>query len=177
MIWSGSNNLIDNCTIINSAVGIGGADSTNLTVRSSKITAAYEDVYVGSSGNVVLEDLDLQSNTYILWMLGASPSVSFTNGKVNVTNGGPEFVLGSGVSGAIYNFTNVTRRDNASVRFTWPTSASATVNYGWYLDVNVSDSTGALDSANVSAWDVNGSLQFSTLSNSSGRVGRSCSNT
>lgn len=102
-------------------------------------------------------------------------NISIIDSVLNASGsaGGAFAVLSTAVGGT-WNLTNVTGFGGTALNVTWASGANGTLNFGWYLDVNVSDySTNVLiEGANVTAWDNNGVLQFNKTSGSNGKIGQ-----
>lgn len=140
-----SNNLIhDNTLISSSGTGIYFYISClNNTVSKNNITGNYAvNFRQASSNNIVKDCLYLSGSTYDIYLLNLPGSVNNTvlNCSYNISK---EAIFAS---------------DGEIIR-------------KWYYKANASLVNGTvLDSANVSAWNSTGSLQFTALTNSSGYI-------
>lgn len=140
-----SNNIITTST--SSARGIYSDSSFNNTFRNNYITTTHstsEGIYFesGSDGNLFYD--------------------SFIN--ASLTN---DIYLSYSTSGTI-NFTNVTLGDSSGPNI--DTLSPSRVNVHWYLGVYVNNGSNAVENANVTAKNVSGSIIFSQLTNSTGRI-------
>ncbi|MCX6749026.1 MAG: right-handed parallel beta-helix repeat-containing protein, partial [Candidatus Pacearchaeota archaeon] len=71
-----------------------------------------------------------------------------------------------------FNFTNTSNLENANLTILWDSDVYSTLNVRWYLDLVVNSSSSRLENVNVSLRDRNQVLKFSSLTNSSGEIGR-----
>ncbi|CEG12984.1 hypothetical protein MSIBF_A3030005 [groundwater metagenome] len=114
----------------------------NNVIRNSSIGIRFE--HWGSDNNNVFKDMNLSNSSQY--------AVYFESGSGSVNN----------------TFINVTYNLNKEIMLSSSELASK-----WYLDVNVKDTNGIpISNANVSAYDVNGTLKLFVLTNSNGSIGR-----
>jgi hypothetical protein len=89
-------------------------------------------------------------------------NLTVTDSKLNRTTGTDEVYIDSDVNGATWNFTNVSRSDGSPINISWSAPANGTLNYGWWLDANVTSGGAALADATVNATDIFGTNKTST---------------
>ncbi len=154
-LYSSSNyNLAGNNTIVTSGLDGTGimidASSNNTLLNNIVTTSGFgaEGIYIalGSTGN------------------------AFYDGKINASKSNDTLFYPT--SYTINNFTNVTLINNKMAFYSG--SYDSRVNVYWYLDALIKNATSGnpINQANVTAWNIYGTLAFSVLTGSNGKINK-----
>ncbi len=176
-IASNTNNLTGNNIITTNNRGAGifleneGLD--NVIYGGSILTSGEENhgVYVGNNvGTLTITGINLKTlnlNSYALYVLGGDMNLSVSHSILNSSfYNTPDFKIGDLIIGGVWNFTNVSFLDK-----NWPEDIEAVLYVTDYLDILTSYANGSeAANVNVTAFDSNGSFQFSELSNEDGEI-------
>jgi len=145
-------NISRNIIFINSTGDGITMDGTNNTFRNNRITT----IGAGAEG---------------ITIRSTSGTNLFFDTFVNASSIGTNDTQFTKETQGTYNFTNVTLANNNL--FIANATSNATVNFHWYVDVNVKETRGNnIHNANVTAWNVSGAVIFSNLTNSAGNTAR-----
>ncbi len=157
-LYSSSNTLLSNTIITSGSFGFG------IYLSSSSLNNSFSGMNVRTNG----------SSSYGIYIYYANSNFIMTDSILNSSYAGvQEIYVASGVTGGIWNFTNVTRANGSLININWIAGANGTLNMKWYLDVNVTDASGnAVENANVTAWNRNNVFQFSVNTTATGFIPR-----
>ncbi|KYK26673.1 hypothetical protein AYK26_07240 [Euryarchaeota archaeon SM23-78] len=125
---------------------------------------SYYDIYkknkIVSGGAAFINDLDYYS---------AATKIIIMNDSILNSTGNYDIIVNNDTEG-VMNLTNTTLTSN---NISIGSTSNVTINVFWYMDINVSDTTGsAVSDANVTVTDINGTLVYNALSDGSGEVSR-----
>jgi hypothetical protein len=175
---SNSNSALNNIisTTGSSGYGLSLSSSSNSTISNNTITTSgstSHGVYFISSTNYnTFRNMRIftnNSNAHAVRVHGTTHNFTMVDSVLNSTNVF-DFYRSSTGNGGIWNLTNVTRVDGASINVGYEASSLGTLNYGWWIDANVSASGSALSGASVIVRDKDSNLFGDELTNVSGRA-------
>jgi|GEM_PF-5151239 len=153
-----SGNMFYNHTIIARGVGGYGID---LLVNTTNNTFSGMKIFTNST------------TSYAIYFADTNASLQISDSILNSTIINQEVYVKNFGKPSEWNFTNVTRENGNRINVTWIAGANGTLNMRWYLDVNVTNSTGsALENVNISVWDNADTFQFSKLTDATGFIGQ-----
>jgi DNA-binding NarL/FixJ family response regulator len=111
------------------------------------------------------------TTSYAFYIYDSNHNFTIQDSILNSSYAGVrEVYVRSAVTGGEWNFTNVTRANGNPITINWTIGGNGTLNMGWYLDVNVTNSSGAVENVNVSVWNKNNDFQFSVNTTTSGFI-------
>ena len=171
LLESCDNNLTSNTANSNTWNGIYIDDHAH---RNKLVNNTFDLNYVGifidahSDNNTIISNYIYNSSNHCIRVEGSNNTLFQDCIIKNSTN---YDIRSTGYAGAFTNNTFLNTTFNKSKTYF---EGNATIYVQWYLDVNVTNSTGSpLDQANVSAWENHtGGLFFTKLTNSSGFITR-----
>jgi parallel beta-helix repeat protein len=178
-LWLSSNN-----SIINNSISTEGSASTGIYFSSSSGSFVFNNFILteGNMGHGIYFELDTNNNSFI----GMNVSTSYSNTyAVYVYGTTHNFTMNDSVLGSVdffdfyrsgegdggeWNLTNVSRTGGGGINATFEPGANGTLNYGWWIDANVSASGSALSGASVVVQDKDSNLFGNELTDASGRA-------
>ncbi|MDP3027172.1 MAG: LamG-like jellyroll fold domain-containing protein, partial [Nanoarchaeota archaeon] len=180
---SSSANTLSNNTITTSGItgyGIYLSSSSANTLSNNTITTSGSNGFgiwlQSSSNNNSFSGMNIKTNNaagYGIYIADTNHNFTISDSVLNSSYAGvQELYVRSIVTGGEWNFTNVTRANGSPITINWEAGGNGTLNMKWYLDVNVTNSTGALQDANVTAWNKNNISQFSANTTATGFIPR-----
>ncbi len=169
------NNTLDNLTIHNSYLdGIEFSDSSNnnnITDVEMKYNNYSGISFDDSHNNSVYAVLITDSQDSAVYFLNSSGN-EFMDSTLDGNSlhwGDDADVWVEGTASGTNTFVNISFNESATL---FSDSGSSAIYVNWYLDVYVNDSSGAINGANVSAWDTDDLFVFSVLSGGDGWIAR-----
>jgi hypothetical protein len=140
----------------------------NTTIKNTG-TTGYGVQMEAISLNNTFSNANINTKSYALRLYALTNTFSFTDSILNSSTLA-DILLRSSVTGGSFNFTNVTRADGTPINISWSAGANGTLNMHWYLDINVSDNSTRipLQNANITSYNVSGTLVNSTLTDANG---------
>jgi hypothetical protein len=180
-LWLSSNN-----SIINNSISTEGSASTGIYFSSSSGSFVLNNFILteGNMGHGIYFELDTNNNSFI----GMNVSTSYSNTyAVYVYGTTHNFTMNDSVLGSVdfsdfyrsgegdggeWNLTNVSRMGGEGIDATFEPGANGTLNYGWWIDANVTNASngGALEGASVIVRDKDSVVRGSELTDASGRA-------
>lgn len=177
---SNSNNIVGNNITSYTASGYGiwlwtNSNSnifSNNTIVTKGTTSPGINLWTNTNNNT-FSGMDIKTiSNYAVNLFDTQHNFSISDSIIN-SSGGQDFYIESTSTGGIWNFTNVTRADGSLINVTWTAGGKGTLNMMNWANTYVNSTNGsALSGANVSAFNVNGVLQFSFLTGADGYTGR-----
>jgi hypothetical protein len=165
------NNVIMNSEGVGLYIRKSGTGDNNYFENSYFKGGTFGFFTVGSPLNTTFRNCVFNATTRPIDPYMGTPTIYVIDSiLVNRSSAGYSVYVRSEVTGGEWNFTNVTREDGSPITVNWQSGANGTLNMHWYLDANVTSSGNALESANVSSYDVNDVLSNTSLTDVQGRT-------
>ncbi|MEK7166367.1 MAG: hypothetical protein AAB874_06175, partial [Patescibacteria group bacterium] len=109
------------------------------------------------------------SRAHAFYFGSTNPNFTISDSVLNSSV--QEFYVISSATGGMWNFTNVTKPNGASINVNWSMGANGTLNMFWYLSAYTNYTNGSIAAnANVSSYDATGLLVAVNLTDSSGNT-------